>query len=151
MVKGGLDANIAQVILKYAPAGITLHGSRTVTAQDSQKINQLIKFGRPSKVYIWVNVIVNTFVDQSEFAATGYSTKIIENIMNYAATLNVGDDVILQRIIGKCVDVKGVGRVQVAIGRTATLDSTAPSFDDNNITITPDEEAIFDRTIIKVT
>lgn len=151
VVKGGLDANIAQVILKYAPAGITLHGSSTVTAKDSQKINQIIKFGRPRKVYIWVNVIVNTFVDQGEFAATGYSTKIIENIMNYAATLNVGDDVILQRIIGKCVDVKGVGKVQVTIGRAATLDSAGPSLNGNNITIAPDEEAIFDRTIIKVT
>lgn len=151
VIKGGLDANIAQVILKHAPAGITLHGSRTVTAQDSQKINQLIKFGRPRKVYIWVNVIVNTFVDQTEFAATGYSTKIIENIMDYAATIKVGDDVILQRIIGKCVDVKGVGKVQVTIGKSSALDSAEPLLYDNNITVAPDEEAIFDRTIIKVT
>ena len=71
--------------------------------------------------------------------------------MNYAATLNVGDDVILQRMIGRCVDVKGVGKVQVTIGRTATLDSAMPSLNGNNITIAPDEEAIFDRTIIKVT
>lgn len=151
VIKGGLDVNIAQVILTYAPAGITLHGSKSVTVQDSQKINQLIKFGRPRKVYIWVNVIVNTFVDQSEFALTGYSTKIIENIMDYAATLKVGDDVILQRIIGKCVDVKGVGKVQVTIGKSSALDSSEPLLDDNNIAIAPDEEAIFDRTIIKVT
>lgn len=151
VVKGGLDVDIARTILRYAPAGITLHGSNAVNTQDSQKINHVVKFGRPRKAYIWVNIIVNTFTDQSEFAETGYSTKIIENIIAYGEALKVGDDVILQRIIGKCVEVKGISKVQITIGKTTALDSPEPSFGDNNITIAPDEEAIFDRTIIKVT
>lgn len=150
VVKGGLDNDIAEIIQTYRPAGITLHGDKSIVVRDSQNIHHTIKFSRPQKVYVWVNVVVNTFTDQNEYARTGYLTDVVENIMGYAESLNVGDDVILQRVIGKCVQVEGVGKVTVSLGKTSLLNSAEPVFSEDNIVIQQDQEAVFDRSIIRI-
>lgn len=150
VVKGGLDTDIAKTILRYAPAGIAMHGEKAIVTKDSQQNAHTVKFGRPKKVYIWVDVIIETFTDQNEHANAGYIADVVENIIAYGNRLVVGDDVILQRIIGQCVAVSGVSNVQVTLGRTDLLTDAEPTKQASNITIAPNEEAVFNRTIIRV-
>lgn len=150
IVKGGLDTNIAETILALKPAGIPTHGNTTIQLKDSQNINKTIKFSRPKKKYVWIKVVAQTFIDQNEIAKAGYIVNITNNIMEYGEGLSVGDDVILQRIMAECVKVDGVGSVDVSIGTTNALTDNEPSCTKGNIKISPDEEAIFDKSIIVV-
>lgn len=150
IVRGGLDAEIAETILALKPAGISTHGNVSVRVKDSQNINRTVKFSRPKEKYIWVKVVAQTFVDQNELAKSGYIVNITNNIMNYGNSLSVGADVILQRIIAECVKIDGVNSVDVSIGVTNTLTDSEPVYSKQDIKIAPDEEAIFDKSIVVV-
>ncbi|MBF1221550.1 MAG: baseplate J/gp47 family protein [Haemophilus influenzae] len=150
IVKGGLDTDIAQTILRLKPAGIPTFGTSTVQIKDSQQIARTIQFSRPKKRYIWVKVVADTFVDQTEFAKSGYIVNLTNKVMEYANTLSVGADVVLQRIIGKCVEIEGIGKATVTLGVTNELTDVEPQYRDQNIKIAPNEEAVFDKSIILV-
>lgn len=150
IVKGGLDADIAETILSLKPAGIPTHGNTTVNLKDSQNVNKVIKFSRPRKKYIWIKVVAQTFVDQNEIARAGYIINITNNIMLYGGSIKMGADVILQRIMAECVKIDGVNSVDVSIGVTDYLTDNEPVYGKKDIKIAPDEEAIFDKSIIVV-
>lgn len=150
VVKGGLDTDIAQALLKFKPAGIGTHGSTAVTVKDSQNQPHLMKFSRPAKRYIWLKVTIETFVDEGEMARAGYIVSALENILAYGRQLGVGSDVVHQRLIAACISVAGVGKVTVQMGKTNNITDAEPTYQEQNIVIAPDEEAIFDPSIIVI-
>lgn len=150
VVKGGLDADIAAALLKFKPLGIGTHGKTSVTVRDSQYQPHLIRFSRPTKCYIWLKVTIETFVDEGEMAKAGYIARVLENILNYGAQLGVGSDVIYQRLIAAAISVSGVGKVRVQLGKTRLITDSEPVYQEQNLVIAPDEEAIFDPSIIVI-
>lgn len=150
IVQGGLDRDVAQAIFAKKPAGIPTFGSTTVSLTDSQQFRRAIKFSRPRKRYIWIKVVANTFVDQGELAASGYIVSILNNLMRYGNKLQMGADVVLQRLIGQCVAVDGVNNVSVQIGVTNQITDPEPSYQTADIRIAPDEIAVFDKSIIVI-
>lgn len=150
IVKGGLDSDVARTILAFKPAGIPTFGTTTVSVKDSQNFNKTIHFSRPKRKYIWVKVVASTFVDQTEYAKSGYIVNLANAIMEYGATLSVGADVILQRIVGKCVEIEGIGKVEISLGITNNLTDPEPRYSAENITIAPNEEAFFDKSLIVI-
>ena len=150
VVKGGLDAEIAQSILSTKAAGIGTFGSTSVSVSDSQNISHLIRFSRPKKVYIWCKVRVNTFVDQNESVKNGYLLKTIEKILEYGREMKVGSDVILQRIMAKCVSLEGISLVNIELGKTYNLTEDEPIYSAGDIKILAGEEAVFHKSIIRI-
>lgn len=150
IVQGGLDNAVAQAILTKKPAGIPTFGSTTVNVTDSQNVRRAVKFSRPRKRYIWIKVVANTFVDQGELAASGYIVSILNNLMAYGEKLQMGADVVLQRLIAQCVAVNGVNNVSVQIGVTNNITDAEPSYQAADIRIAPDEIAVFDKSIITI-
>lgn len=150
IVQGGLDNAIAKAILAKKPAGIPTFGSSTVNITDSQNIRRAIKFSRPRKRYIWIKVVANTFVDQGELASSGYIVSIMNNLMKYGEKLQMGSDVVLQRLIAQCVAVNGVNNVSVSIGVTNNITDSEPTYQTQDIRIAPDEMAVFDKSIITI-
>ncbi|MFZ7141546.1 baseplate J/gp47 family protein [Avibacterium avium] len=150
VVKGGLDTDIANALLKYKPIGIGTHGRTSVRVKDSQNQPHLIKFSRPLKRYIWLKVIIETFADEGEIATAGYIVNVLNNILDYGKQLGVGSDVIHQRIIATCIAVAGVGKVVVQMGKTNNITDPEPAYQEQNIVIAPDEEAVFDPAIIVI-
>ncbi|OOF52573.1 baseplate J/gp47 family protein [Rodentibacter trehalosifermentans] len=148
VVKGGLDEDVGKALLKYKPLGIRTHGSTTVSIKDSQNQSHLIRFSRPRKVYIWVKIVIQTFTDQGELAQSGYLAQAMKNVLDYGNNLGIGSDVILQRIIAQCVSVSGVNQVSVMLGKTAQITDNEPNYQNSDIVIAQDEEAIFDPSII---
>lgn len=67
VIKGGLDQDIAKALLKYKPIGIGTHGRTSISVKDSQNQPHLIKFSRPIKRYIWLKIIIETFVDEGKW------------------------------------------------------------------------------------
>lgn len=150
VVKGGLDSDIAAALLKYKPIGIGTHGHTSISVNDSQNQPHLIKFSRPIKRYIWLKIIIETFIDEGEMAKAGYIVSVLNNVLNYGKKLGVGSDVVHQRIIAACIAVSGVGKVTVQMGKTDQITDPEPSYQEQNIVIAPDEEAIFDPSIIVI-
>ena len=70
--------------------------------------------------------------------------------MRYGESIKVGADVILQRIMAECVKIDGVNSVDVSIGVTDYLTDNEPAYGKKDIKIAPDEEAVFDKSIIVV-
>ncbi|MGQ0285681.1 baseplate J/gp47 family protein [Pasteurellaceae bacterium 22721_9_1] len=150
VVQGGLDSAVAQAILTKKPAGIPTHGNTTVSVTDSQNISRAIKFSRPRRRYIWIKVSVNTFVDQGEPTASGHFVSILNNLMKYGDKLQIGSDVVLQRLMAQCVSVNGVNSVSITIGSTNQITDSEPHYQAQDIQIAPDEIAVFDKTIITI-
>ncbi|WP_419843813.1 hypothetical protein [Actinobacillus pleuropneumoniae] len=150
VVRGGLDEQIANTILAFKPAGITTFGSTSMRVRDSQDVFHSVSFSRPRKTYIWCKVRVSTFSDQNESVKTGYLLNVIDKILSYGKELTIGSDVILQRLMGKCVEVEGVNGVSIELGKTYGLDEDEPAYQTENITIQPDEEAVFHKSIIRI-
>lgn len=150
VIKGGLDQDIAKALLKYKPIGIGTHGRTSLSVKDSQNQPHLIKFSRPLKRYIWLKIIIETFVDEGEMAKAGYIVNVMNNILDYGKQLGVGSDVIHQRLIAACIAVSGVGKVTVQMGKTNQITDPEPRYQEQNIVIAPDEEAVFDPAIIVI-
>ncbi|OBW92972.1 hypothetical protein [Gallibacterium salpingitidis] len=150
VIKGGLDLDIAAALLKYKPIGIGTHGRTAISVKDSQDQPHLVKFSRPIKRYIWLKIVIETFTDDGEMAKAGYIVSVLNNLLSYGKTLGVGSDVIHQRIIAACIAVSGVGKVTVQMGKTDQITDPEPSYQEQNIVIAHDEEAIFDPSIIVI-
>lgn len=150
VVKGGLDDDIAKTILDTKAAGIGTFGTKELSVKDSQCVSHLIRFSRPKKAYIWCRVRVNTFVDQNESVKNGYLLKTIEKILEYGQEMEVGSDVILQRIMAKCVSLDGISSVNIELGKTYSLTEDEPIYSAGDIKILAGEEAVFHKSIIRI-
>ncbi|NBI43471.1 hypothetical protein GVX76_08230 [[Haemophilus] felis] len=150
IVQGGLDKAVAQAILAKKPACIPTFGSTAVSISDSQNISRTIKFSRPRKRYVWIRVSVNTFVDQGEPTASGHIVSILNNLMKYGDKLQMGSDVVLQRLMAQCVSVNGVNNVSITVGTTNQITDPEPQYQATDIRIAPDEIAVFDKSIITI-
>lgn len=150
VVKGGLDDEIAKAILDTKAAGIGTFGTEELSVKDSQGVSHLIRFSRPKRVYIWCRVRVNTFIDQNEQVKNGYLLRVIEKILEYGKGMTVGSDVVLQRIMAKCVSLEGINAVNIELGKTDSLSDDEPVHSSSDIKILPGEEAIFHKSIIRI-
>lgn len=83
-------------------------------------------------------------------AKAGYIVNVMNNILDYGKQLGVGSDVIHQRLIAACIAVSGVGKVTVQMGKTNQITDPEPRYQEQNIVIAPDEEAVFDPAIIVI-
>lgn len=140
VVQGGTDEDIANKIWETKPAGINTFGNTDFTITDSQGDPQVISFSRPTPIYIWVTVDL-TLNPEEDFPSNG--TELVEQaIVDYGQTLNIGDDVLFQRVLCQIFNVTGIasGNMQIA----ATLsEGDSPSFGTSDITIGESQLAIF--------
>lgn len=153
IVEGGDDQSVADNIWKTKPAGIETFGNTFKIVIDSMGNQQPIYFTRAENVNIWVNVTVTLSNEEplaggSQAAATQF---IKNNIMEYAATLGIGDNVINQRVMCKVIDVSGIDSAVITMA--ARTDNIAPApgeYVSGNITIGDSQIAVFDPNHIQV-
>lgn len=151
VVLGGDDQLIANNIWANAPAGVESYGTVTKTVVDSTGRNQTVKFSRPTNIYIWVDMTVT--VNPEEPFPTNGANLIKDNIVLWAAqNLNVGLDVIRQKLFRPIFDVPGVSEASpMKLAYTTTLTPPAGgSYAEANVTIGEKEIALFDFTRIAV-
>ena len=144
-VVGGGDADaIGLAIWQKKSAGIDTYGSESVSVTDSQGFSHTINYNRPLPIDVWLNIAVTEYPEES--LPSDASTRIIDAVMNYASTLTVGNDVILQRFMGEIYrNVSGIGYITI----TASTDGV--TYTANNIPISAREIAIFDESNVQVT
>lgn len=145
VVAGGFDQDIADAIAKYKGAGIEAWGGVNVTTTSSSGQPMNIGFSRTSEHSIYVKIDVLE-LDLEERLPADVIASIKAGVMNYAATLLVGSDVITQRILGYIYSAtSGIGRMNITVSTDGLI------YTDENITIPASSVAIFDTTRIEVT
>lgn len=150
IVEGGDDQEIAQRIFDVKPAGIQSVGDLLITVQDSQGQDVVSKFSRPTP--IWVHVSVDyTKHNEEQFPVDG-ETLIANAVLAYGQTLEVGSDVIPQRIIGPIyMSVPGIESLAITIAVSATEFGAPGPFSSSVLDIGSTEVANFNTSRISVT
>jgi len=138
-VWGGDDQAIAQAIFDAKPAGIRPYGSVSAIAYDIDGNPHTVYFERPTEVPIYIDVQVTT--DGTEVT----EQEIKDAIKAYFDTLELGDDVIYNKVVAAVMSVPGVADA------TVKIDKTSPPAGTSNITIADNEIAVTDDTKITVT
>lgn len=152
IAQGGNPQDIANQIWLYKAAGIDTFGSITVPVTDSIGTIHAINFSRATPVYIWVDIQV-TLYDEETFPDNG--GQLIQSIVaNTGNSFGIGKDVIVQRLYGPIyADVDGIGKMDITVARVDDPD-TVPAPGDytaNNIPISPRELSSFTEAHITVT
>jgi len=138
-VYGGADADIAQAIFDAKPAGIQPYGSVSATAYDADGNPHTVYFERPTEVAIYVDV-------QATTDGTAVSTQDVKDaIKAYFDSLELGDDVIYNKVVSAVLSVQGI------VDATVKIDTSSPPAGTSNIAIDSDEIAVTDDTKITVT
>lgn len=148
VVQGQTNEIIAETIWLSKPAGIQTFGTTQVPIVDSQGDTQEIFFSRPTQIYIWVDVVLTLYTEET-FPTNGL--ELVElAILNYINNLGIGVDVLLQRVNAQIFTVPGIasGVMQLA----ATFEPTdVPSFSTSDIPIAENQISITQPALITVT
>jgi uncharacterized phage protein gp47/JayE len=143
VVDGGESDEIGLTIWQKKSAGIDTFGSQSVTINDSQGFPHVINFNRPLVVNIYLNITVTEYPEEA--LPPNAQTLITEAVIDYGNSLTVGNDVILQRIMGAIYSaVSGIGYISI----TASTDGV--TYSTNNIPIDSRHVASFDATRVQV-
>lgn len=149
VVSGGTDADVAQLLWEVKPAGIETTGEITVVVLDSQGNQQTIRFSRPVPVYMWAIITLDpggpgSFPQNAE-------TLTRQAVVAFGGTLDVGDDVILQALIGPIyAAVPGLESVAIELGVSSDPEAVPPGFAPINIGIGLNQIAVWDVDRISV-
>ena len=134
---------VAETIFLAKAAGIEAHGSITENVIDSQGFTYDIKFSEPTAIPVIVEITVEENTDLAEgalFPSNGEDL-IKEAILSYGATLDLGQDVWLNRVAAAASSVSGVKGISAL-----TLNGVASS-----LVVSPVEVATWDSSNITIT
>lgn len=150
-VSGGDDADVAQEIWNTIPVGIEMVGTTEVTLKDAAGYDQVVKFNRPTNVYIWVEIAISFYAEE-EFPLDGLAAIRASVLEIAAAVQRAGIDVIRQRYFKAIYSVDGVGAstIKMAPSSSATIKPDAGEFVEADATIAANEIAVFDGSRIEV-
>lgn len=149
LVVGGDNQHVADALWKHKPAGIETFGSVSMMVKDENGDGQRIYFSRPHQQLAWIRVNVKRLYDEEKLAED-----VIENIkkavMSYGSNLMIGEDIILQRIVGPIYsNTTGIAEVLIQAAVTNQQDQQ-PGYQLENIAIDKRNVALFDSSRIEV-
>jgi uncharacterized phage protein gp47/JayE len=147
VVQGGTDADVAMMIWLSKPAGIATFGNTNFTITDSMGNPQVIFFSRPTPIYIWVDVVLTLYSEET-FPTTGLSL-VAAAILAYGNALGIGVDVLLQRVLCQIFAVPGVASGVMQLAATNAPTDT-PTYGSSDISIGESEISAWDLSRIFV-
>lgn len=148
IVEGGSNEDIGQKIWETKPAGIQTYGNTQVTIQDSQGNDQTIYFSRPSEIFIWVQVDLTLYSEET-FPTDG-TTQVAEAILSYGSSLGVGVDVLIQRVNAQIFNVPGIASGSMQLAATTNI-ADSPVFGISDLIIDETQISVWDLARISVT
>jgi uncharacterized phage protein gp47/JayE len=150
VIVGGDEQAIAELIFEKGPAGVQAFGNIVKEVVDSEGFHWDIGFSRPVNKYIWIKVDYSR--NSEEDLPMNVVSEIQDNIIVWSHTaLNVGVDLIYQKMFRPVYNVQGIGFAAIKVA--VTTDLTPPTEDEyqsENAEISEVEIAVLDRTRIIV-
>lgn len=148
VVAGGDDQDIADLIWLVKPAGIESFGTETISVVDSQGISHDILFSRATEIYLHVRVTL-TLTPEETYPVDG-DDQVALNVLEYGQTLEIGDDVYVQRFYAPVYEVPGIATALIEIATSATPGGAPGAFQTTNLAISNTEVAVSDSGRITV-
>jgi uncharacterized phage protein gp47/JayE len=150
VVVGGDEQAIAELIFEKGPAGIQAFGNIVKDVVDSEGFHWDTGFSRPVNKYIWIKVDYTR--NSEEDLPLDVATAIQENIIAWGHTaINVGVDLIYQKMFRPVYDVQGIGFAVIKVAVTTDLTPPADSdYQSENVEISEVEIAVLDKIRITV-
>lgn len=148
IVSGGTNLDVATTIWNAKPAGIELFGNTTQVILDSQGNNQTIKFSRAVDVYVWLTVVLTLHAEEI-FPSNGL-TQVRDALLTYGASLQIGNDVLLQRLYGPVHTVPGVKSAVITIATSTTPAGPPGAYTAADLAVAAFNIAKFDSSRITV-
>jgi len=150
VVVGGDEQAIAELIFEKGPAGIQAHGNIIKDVTDSEGFHWDIGFSRPVNMYIWI--MVNYSRNAEEDIPLDVVSAIQDNIIEWSHNaINVGVDLIYQKMFRPVYDVPGIGFADIKVAVTTDLTAPLPEvYQSGNIEIGEVEIAVLDKSRIAV-
>lgn len=112
-VLGGKEQNIAQCLVDNVAAGITMAGTKQITAQDNTGTPQTVSFDFAKDKPIYATVQIRT---NEEWNADEGVQDVKQAIADYVNNLLMGQEVYLTKIYPSIYSIPGVGEAKVQIG-----------------------------------
>ena len=148
VVEGSSDLNIAKKLFSLKTAGLNSSGDITVEVKDSQNVPQKLKFSRPTNLYIWVKVVIDSYNEEETFPIGGEKA-IRDSILEFGNGFNIGEIIVTQKLYNPLYSVVGIANATITIASTLTTEDT-PSYNINNINCSIKERPVFDLSRIEV-
>lgn len=142
VVDGGDDQEIARAIFESKPIGIESYGTTTVYVDDSQGTSYPIKFSRPERLDMYVDLTVKA--NLPSFPVGGVEVVKLA-IVEKGNALGIGDDVIVLPLRAAPLAVPGVVDVY-----SFEVDSVSPPINTDNLPISNRQRAMFDTSRVTV-
>ena len=112
-VLGGKEQNIAQCLVDNVAAGITMAGTKQITAQDNTGTPQTVSFDFAKDKPIYATVQIRT---NEEWNADEGVQDVKQAIADYVNNLLMGQEVYLTKIYPSIYSIPGIGEAKVQIG-----------------------------------
>lgn len=150
VVDGGNIADIASVILDKKAGGIQTYGSESYDIATTYGDKITIRFNRPEYLFVWMHVAITA--NEIELPV-GYSNIIINSIINDAAEMKVGEDLLTQTLnSGIYASVSGVTYIDIkcAITKDSSYIPDESEYTEVNVTATSRQKVVVTATRIEV-
>ncbi|SQI42319.1 Uncharacterized homolog of phage Mu protein gp47 [Leminorella richardii] len=149
LVVGGSDQSVADALWTHKPAGIETYGANSIMVKDENGDGQRICFSRATQKYAWIRVHVTGLYDEEALPQDIIST-IKRAVMSYGESLSIGEDIILQRMLGP-IYANTTGLAGIVIEAAVTESPEAlPAYGEGNIAIDKRSTAVFDEARLEV-
>lgn len=143
IVEGGDTQAIIDKIYKVKPSGIAAYGNTSGTVRAADGYLHPISFSRPEPRWIWLRVAYST--NPEETIPGDIAGQIVAAILASAATLNPGQDVVLQRLEAAPFSaLPGLAKVTITAAVTAPNAVPPTVYTASDIAIGPRQKAAFD-------
>ncbi|SHJ28142.1 baseplate J/gp47 family protein [Clostridium magnum] len=139
-VYGGENTAVAQAIFDKKPGGIKAFGDIAIEIIDSQGITHTVGFSRPTSTSIWFKI---TKTVDANYPSDG-DAQIKNAILNYMSNINLGEDIIIYKIISLISNLNLSGLFDIGV----QLSTDGINYLNTNITINYDSIAV--TTIDKI-
>jgi len=147
-VTGGDDTDIAEAIASSVGGGIETHGDTEVTVEDSEGVEQVICFSRPTTVpiYIIANVTANTDSREGAVYPSDGDTRLADALEEFGTdNAALGEDVVpFQLAAGAAASVAGINNMTLLVG------ISDPPISGAVLTMAPNEIPQYDASRITV-
>jgi hypothetical protein len=152
VVDGGLDQDIADAIFRLKGGGIDTVGDTVLMVQDDDGDLHEILFDRPHKVYVWAKASVMQLPPEEKVFPTDGFDRIQAGIAAEGKTLDIGEDIVLQKLYKGVYTTPGVAMVDLRLA-CSTDPAYVPTEEDyvaGNFAVKPFERADFDVSRVEV-
>ena len=149
IVSGGTVADIGLKIWENMPSGVQSYGNTNVTILDSLGNSQVIYFSRPVNIYIWLNIILTLYSEET-YPVNG-DADMKDAIQTWSLTeIVAGKDVIIQRVLSPIYTIPGVSLATITLATSATPGGPPGAYSGSNLSVASNQIAVFDQARIAI-